>query len=335
MKRFVGFLLFGLTFGGARADRSLNPGDRIAIACAEDATLCVSRELAPTGAIDLPSLPPLVLAKLSLNEAARRIENALIATGRLEDPHVTLRLLPSRAKVATIRGMVRYPGDVYVTSGTTLQSVLDQAKPLASANTRRVTIHTVEGPVITVDVKARPWRIYPGDEIELLAVAANPVIFLLGAVGKPGAVPFRPGMTVADAIRTAGGLTPHATMTGWTLRHADEDVNLAADAETALAVGDTIEVPLAKERPFVAVSGAVKNPGSAAIGPETRLTELLDLVGGLIKDADTAHIEVKSIGETRPRVYDLKAIRTKRQEDPKLKAGDTVTVAQLRVKGGA
>ena len=79
-----------------------------------------------------------------------------------------------------------------------------------------------------------------------VALVAHAPVFVLGEVRQPGRFPYRPGMTVLEAVALAGGYTYRAK-TGWvTIRRPDRTGQLQAlhgFPGTPLLPGDGIDVP--------------------------------------------------------------------------------------------
>lgn len=75
-------------------------------------------------------------------------------------------------------------------------------------------------------------------------IAAYAPFFVFGEVKKAGEYSFHPGLTVADAIAMAGGLTYRANENGIVLRHAGSAVDqiIAAGTPTRIFPGDNIRV---------------------------------------------------------------------------------------------
>ena len=61
---------------------------------------------------------------------------------------------------------------------------------------------------------------YYKDPVLLLSIEnlPQPVVMVTGRVNTPGAVPFRKGMTVSEAVQAAGGAMPDARLSGVTVR---------------------------------------------------------------------------------------------------------------------
>ena len=79
-----------------------------------------------------------------------------------------------------------------------------------------------------------------------VALVAHAPVFVVGEVRQPGRFPYRPGMTVLEAVALAGGYTYRAR-TGWvTIRRPDRTGQLQAlhgFPGTPLLPGDGIDVP--------------------------------------------------------------------------------------------
>lgn len=75
-------------------------------------------------------------------------------------------------------------------------------------------------------------------------IAAYAPFYVLGEVKKAGEYSFHPGLTVADAIAMAGGLTYRANENGIVVRHAGSatDEIVAADMPMRIYPGDNIRV---------------------------------------------------------------------------------------------
>jgi polysaccharide biosynthesis/export protein len=110
------------------------------------------------------------------------------------------------------------------------------------------------------------------DEIRIFsrgAFRAQRYVAIVGAVRKPGRVPYREGMTIRDAVLLADGLTPDA------LLQEAEIARLAQDS-TPGALATTLRVPLDSSyvfgrRPGDTYSGPPGLPAPASGAPETTL----------------------------------------------------------------
>jgi polysaccharide export outer membrane protein len=131
-------------------------------------------------------------------------------------------------------------------------------------------------------------------------------VFVEGEVGRPGRYPLTTNMTVADLIRTGGGLTPSAdtqmadlTTYEWSggtklnAQHQTIQISAAlkgdADANVALHNGDVVTI---RQLPgwsdlgaSISVRGEVKHPGTYGIKPGERLSSIVERAGGFQADA--------------------------------------------------
>jgi protein involved in polysaccharide export with SLBB domain len=126
-------------------------------------------------------------------------------------------------------------------------------------------------------------------------------VYIQGAVGKPGRYPLTSNMTVADLIRTGGGLAPSADNQSADLTHytwADKGEltgsHQLVTISEALAGETTANLPLnngdvltIRQLPnwndlgaSISVKGEVKNPGAYGIRPGEKLSSVLTRAGG-------------------------------------------------------
>lgn len=135
-----------------------------------------------------------------------------------------------------------------------------------------------------------------------LAVPRPLPIQVLGEVVRPGAIRFVAPMSVADAIRQAGGTTSSAHETAVILRGAGAvrpatriEVDLgasglsAAGSSTMLIAGDQLEVPPA---PRFVVRGAVREAGNFPLRRGTTVAVAIETAGGLDDKGSLRRIEI-------------------------------------------
>ncbi|HYV74427.1 MAG TPA: SLBB domain-containing protein [Candidatus Binatia bacterium] len=135
-------------------------------------------------------------------------------------------------------------------------------------------------------------------------------IYVVGDVQRPGAYDVSSLSTPLNALYAAGGPTAVGSLR--TVRHlrgkqliAEVDLydfllhGVRSDGER-LQAGDTILVPPAGVQ--VTVSGMVRRPAIYELRNETKLSEVLDLAGGLLVAAATREIKVERIEEHEHRI---------------------------------
>lgn len=98
--------------------------------------------------------------------------------------------------------------------------------------------------------KSKEIYTHPTVSVSIDATGTERVIYVSGAVTKPGPVPMRPGLTVSKAIAFAGGKTPFGKLSKVKLVRGGRPVgtlNLeragSPDADTLLEPEDEIVVP--------------------------------------------------------------------------------------------
>lgn len=112
--------------------------------------------------------------------------------------------------------------------------------PFGDFNARGVTTRALET-AITENVRG---RLLLNPRVSVTIDEYRP-FFVDGQVGRPGAYPYQPGLTVRKAITIAGGLRERASVKKiYLLREADgSNSAVTADLNTLVGPGDTINVP--------------------------------------------------------------------------------------------
>ncbi|MBE3599481.1 MAG: SLBB domain-containing protein [Limnochordaceae bacterium] len=157
-------------------------------------------------------------------------------------------------------------------------------------------------------VPVPPVALQPGDTLVVPGVVRQ--VAVMGEVARPGLVPYRPGLTLAEALAAAGGPTEQAELGRVSLtRRAREAQDGAAPAieldlsslgrQTSagatlvaapagagmlLQPGDLVLVPRAQREVFVL--GAVERPGSYPVRPGARVLDALAMAGGPRSDGE-------------------------------------------------
>ncbi len=157
-------------------------------------------------------------------------------------------------------------------------------------------------------------------------------VYILGAVARPGVYPVQPGLTVAEAIALAGGLTSFADRNNLTVlrkqgaqdikfpvRFTDNPSREDSAVRFVLQPGDNLIV---SEATFT-ITGAVERPGVYPIGNLRNLEEALATAGGTLTFGDPSRAEVQ-VGEV-VEVLDLLDAGVRQRP---LQAGMTIRVPE-------
>ncbi|HEX5425395.1 MAG TPA: SLBB domain-containing protein [Candidatus Acidoferrales bacterium] len=132
------------------------------------------------------------------------------------------------------------------------------------------------------------------------------VVYIEGAVGKPGRYPLTENMTLGDLIRLGGGLKPSAdTQTADLTRYSWQNGAQVTASEQTIPIADTLagnastedvlhngDVLTIRQLPgwddlgaSVTIRGEVKHPGTYGIRPGERLSSVLERAGGFQPEA--------------------------------------------------
>ena len=242
--------------------------------------------------------------------------------------------VPTHGARVRVTGEVIRPMTYEIKNGETIDNVIRAAGGFtANAGRRRIQIERIVPPELRVapgrdrqviDVTADQMAngsetgipVEAGDVIRVFAVA-NRVrnrITIEGNVWTPGTVGFTPGMTIAQALRLAGGVKPdvyvgeilisrlQSDSTRIQLRTTLRDTTGAVANDLPLNEDDVIHVFSASEfRPsrYVAIAGAVRKSGRYPYREGMTLRDLVLLAGGVQEKAYLREAEVARLPEDR------------------------------------
>lgn len=201
---------------GAAADYRVGPGDLLAIQVYRSPDLGSQVRVATDGTIDFPALGKVSVRDLTASDIAARLAGELKQRGILVAPSVNVLVTEVRSKTAMVMGAVGRPGEVPLDRpNLTLAAVLARAGATFGTGSGVVTVMTGgEGGAreqfriadLVSGAKDRPVRAG-----EILVVQAAPTVYVSGEVGRAGAFPLEPNMTVGQAIALGGGITPRGS----------------------------------------------------------------------------------------------------------------------------
>lgn len=176
-----------------------------------------------------------------------------------------------------------------------------------------------------IAAQLKPYVKDPKVSVTILSVP-KPVVFLSGAVNRPGATPVNDSTTLVELV-TIIGFTDNADLSRVRVVHRDEKgVRVAKEynllrwlkpnpgeptddaTNPVLSDRDFVFVPL-KNLPgtgSVSVSGDVVRPGviPLRVGVPTTLREVLSMTGGVNPTADHQQVILRRLGVEKPMVVD-------------------------------
>ncbi len=227
--------------GAARAaastvpDYVVTPEDVLDVYIFEVPEISRTYRVSPSGFINLPLLPqPVAAAGLSPSELASAIAERFRQARLLSDPQVSVSVRETRLHAVVVTGAVKHPMVYPVFGPIKLLDALSEAGGLTDDAGNKATVGRGpeatrflgleaadlggDGPSSSVDVRrlletgeeSLNLVLYPGDRV---AVERAGIIYVLGAVGRPGGYPLKDPqekMTVLKALALAGDVTGSA-----------------------------------------------------------------------------------------------------------------------------
>jgi len=216
----------------------LGVGDRLRIIVFGEEDLSGEFVVDSTGRVSFPLIGEIPAALSSVSEFQSRVEEAL-REGYLNDPRVSAEVLNFRPFY--ILGEVQRPGEYPFNNGLTVLNAVATAggfTPLA--NQTRVFIKPA-GEGREEEIALSPATpVAPGDTIRI----GKGAFYILGEVTRPGEYPFSEGMTVLNAVATAGGFTYRANQGRVFIQRegADREQTLRLEPNLRIEAGDTIRI---------------------------------------------------------------------------------------------
>lgn len=209
----------------------LAPGDTVKISVFQAPELSVETRLTEAGSISYPLLGTVQLGGLTSTEGEQRIADALKRRDFIKNPQVTLLVTTVRGHQVTVLGQVgrpgRYPletGDVKLTellatAGGVLPAGADEVVVVGTRNGKPFRAE-VDLPNVYKGGRNADVVLQNGDSIY---VDRAPQVYVEGEVGRPGAVRLERGMTVRQAVASAGGITLRGTERGMSVHRKSAD----------------------------------------------------------------------------------------------------------------
>lgn len=242
----------------ARSDVDLyriGAGDSVRISVYQSPDLALETRVTEAGVISYPLIGTLRIGGLTISEAEAALAAALKKGDFIKNPQVSMMVTQVRANQANVLGQVGKPGRIPLdVAGMRLTDVIALAGGItASAGSDTVVVTgTRNGQAFRREVDL-PKVFAPGGRGEDIVIQPNdviwvdryPVIYLYGEVQKPGQLRLERGMTVVQALASAGGLTQRGTPRG--LRVSRRAPNgqvqsLELSMDDALQSGDVVFV---------------------------------------------------------------------------------------------
>jgi polysaccharide biosynthesis/export protein len=195
---------------------------------------------------------------------------------------------------------------------------------------------------IEADIKSRlspRYLVNPAVSVEVKAFRSQ-VVYVLGAVVRPGSVRIAGNATLMSVLAEAGFSTKSGaviTITRWPrgtrgtgpaasgpnaeiIKVNRKELEFGGAQNIPLQDGDTISVPEAEK---YTVTGYVRSPGVFAIDGDISVVQALAIAGGATEQGATNRIEIQRAGVAKP-------IKNVKMTDI-VKPGDVITVPRKRI----
>lgn len=328
------FAAIGLFSGSFAAESIIRAQDKIQVTCEEEPSLNRTYTVTDDGLVLLSFVGAVKVAGLTEPQAANLIRDELIRQRILRSATVTVKLLGTDTVPIRYVGAVKKNGEVPWFEGIRLSDVVAKAQPTSTADLSKVRIEARTGEVIVVDftkyqgtnAQFNP-ELRPGDLVTFQISQLSTSVYVLGGVIRPGAFEFQKGMTVADLVKLAGGLTEDADAEKIRFERVNQPARFAKLTDV-LQPGDRVTVEFLPKGDIVMIMGGVAKPGSVPFARQLKLTEAIRLAGGLADGGRPDKVKISRIegGVTVVRTYDLKRIYDGYMGDIDLRVRDRIQV---------
>ncbi len=331
------------------ADYIVRPGDEIALDIwgSVDANLRLTVDRA--GRIAVPRVGAVNVGGL------RNADLADAITRRVAQVFKNFQLTVSLGQVRPIRvfvgGFVQQPGSTTISGlSSVLHALMRAGGPSAAGSFRDIHLRRGGKEVAQFDLydlllkgdRTTDQLVQPDDVVFVGPVGTQ--VAILGSVNAPAIYELKPGETLDDALRMAGGFNAVADRTHVSIeRLADRatgrvtDLALPRDTAAALATGDVIHAYSAvtvtqssvHQNQSVRVEGEVAHPGVYILPPGSVMADALRAAGGLTPAAYPYGTEFtrESVRRTQEANYE-RALRDLETDMAKNQASQRVATAE-------
>lgn len=227
----------------------LGPNDAVSVVVYGQSEFNVSTRVKPDGTIVMPLIGKVQAEGKTVITLADEISRRLVQGSFLKDPIVNIEITDHASSYVRVIGKVGSPGMVPLDRSNRLMDVLLRAGWVQEVGNDTITLRRVDGQeekINTEDLalgKVPDVLLQKGD---VIVVPEAEVVYLTGAVARPGTYPLKRDMTMNDLLAMAGGVGPNGSAGKFGLKRGDaKESNI--DGTEKLKAGDVIRV---KERMF-------------------------------------------------------------------------------------
>lgn len=287
------------------ADYLVQAGDELALtlwgSVDADLRLVVDR----SGSISIPRVGAVMVAGVRYAELrdviARRVAQVF------KNFQISVSLGQLRGVRVYITGFVQRPGAYSVSSLSTIAGALIKAGgPSAAGSFRNLQLRRGRAVVATFDFydlllkgdRSNDRVVQPDDVIHVGPLGTQ--VALIGSVNQPAIFELKPGETLADVLRMAGGFTAVADVNRLAVERLDDrnttritQLELPQAMNGELRTGDVLRafnsvlavLPVERQNKRVRIEGEVLRPGEYVLPARSSINDALNVAGGLTSAA--------------------------------------------------
>lgn len=308
------------------ADYLIKPGDELQITLWGSVDADLRQVVDRSGRISIPRVGPVLVAGVRYADLPGVISQRVAQVFRNFQVSVSLGQL--RGLRVYVTGFVAKPGAYHVSSlATVVEGLLAAGGPSAAGSFRQIDILRNRQRVAEFDLYA---LLINGDRSADLMLQADDVIHvgpvgkqvaLIGSVNRAAIFELKPGETVTDLLRMAGGFSTVADRARLSVERLDDrasvrivELALPASNNAEVANGDVLRafsavdaaLPVQRQNKRVRVEGEVRQPGEYVLPPESSVADALAVAGGLTERAYLFGTEFnrESVRITQQKNYD-------------------------------
>ena len=282
-------------------DYALNIGDTVSISLSGSVEGSANAQIDRDGNIFLPNVGTVPLLGVRYRDLRDRIATAIGRKYRGYEVSVSIQKL--RGVRVYVTGFANHPGAYSVNSLSTLANAVIQAGgPSAGGSFRSIKLYRNGHEVADFDLYDLLRRgnlsrdpLLQNEDV-LFIPALGQQVAVIGSVNEEAIYEMKPGESVADMLRLAGGPTNVADPSRVILyRLSDQDtvgsrqIDRLAESTVPASGGDIVQVlpqgtlqrPLERQQAIVRIEGEVNKPGNYYVPPNTPLEQVVEMAGGL------------------------------------------------------
>lgn len=342
--------------GGARQSPPVSvsevimPGDSLTIQIYREPDLSGTFVVDSVGTIVYPLLGRVECKGLSVEEFRTKLIDELSKKYLVTPPQAQVTLQQGSTRTVTILGKIYKGGNYPYFSGMLLTHLISQAQgiiQLTEANDARVIRHDENDKDVIFQVnlgllmegKVKDLKLEPGDVV--FVSESIKAVSIMGKIYKGGNYPYASGMTLANLISQAQGITPITEANdARVIRHQEGkqdqifNINLgrlmeSREQDLPLEAGDVVFV--SESIRTVSVLGQVNKPGNYNFTPDMTLSKVISQAEGFNRYASPGNVKITRVSKSgEKRVFQVNAgsILEGHTEDFKLEPGDLVFVPE-------